>query len=116
MPRESGASSKHRPRFYLKNPWLLDRPLSRAMTTESYYLEPFVLVVSSHSSCRAKAPTTVLLAACLLGTRGALDEYRDRVVFKFPDRVERPIWRAGGDLRHCDRIHSDRLLGERQAG
>jgi hypothetical protein len=36
MPRESGASSKHRPWFYLKSLWLLDRPLSRAMTTESY--------------------------------------------------------------------------------
>ena len=33
MPRESGASSKHRPSLYLKSLWLLDRPLSRAMTT-----------------------------------------------------------------------------------
>src|ERR1051326_5530850 len=33
MPRESGASSKHRPRFYLKSLCLLDRPLSRAMTS-----------------------------------------------------------------------------------
>src|SRR5262249_57652858 len=32
MPRESGASSNHRPWFYLKGLWLLDRPLSRAMT------------------------------------------------------------------------------------
>src|SRR6516162_8387933 len=33
MPSESGASSKHRPEFCLQGPWLLDRPLSRAMTT-----------------------------------------------------------------------------------
>src|SRR5262249_54597115 len=45
MPRESGASSKHRPCFYLKSLWLLDRPLSRAMTTEGYYLDR---PVSSH--------------------------------------------------------------------
>src|SRR5215471_1128772 len=41
MPRESGASSNHRPRFYLKSLWLLDRPLSRAMTTEGHYFGPF---------------------------------------------------------------------------
>src|ERR1700756_1435148 len=34
MPRASGASSKHRPRFYLKGLGLLDRPLSRAMTSD----------------------------------------------------------------------------------
>jgi hypothetical protein len=34
MPRESGASSKHRTYFYLKGLRLLDRPLSRAMTND----------------------------------------------------------------------------------
>src|ERR1051326_2201304 len=33
MLRESGASSKHRPWFYLKERWLLDRPLARGVTT-----------------------------------------------------------------------------------
>ena len=46
MPRESGASSNHRPLFYLKDLWLLDRPLSRAMTNDDsliYRLEVGVL-------------------------------------------------------------------------
>src|ERR1051326_3581645 len=37
MPRESGASSKHRPLFYLMILCLLDRPLSRAMTITSNF-------------------------------------------------------------------------------
>src|ERR1051326_8545591 len=40
MLRESGASSKHRQWFYLKERWLLDRPLARAMTTGGHSALP----------------------------------------------------------------------------
>jgi hypothetical protein len=38
MPRESAASSKHRPSSYLKSLWLLDRPAFAVMMTEGNYL------------------------------------------------------------------------------
>src|ERR1700730_4316818 len=34
MPREGGASSTHQSQFCLKDLWLLDRPLSRTMTSD----------------------------------------------------------------------------------
>src|SRR5262249_6129673 len=45
MPRESGASSKHRPEFHLRGPWLLDRPLARTMTNERS-ASPHVIAVA----------------------------------------------------------------------
>ena len=68
MPRESGASSKHRPQFYLKSLWLLDRPLpafagtSFAGDDERWVIHRFLGVRAGGggSGSGGLAPTTVV--------------------------------------------------------
>src|ERR1051326_309586 len=78
MPRESGASSKHRPKKYLKGLWLLDCPLSRAMTRHAIYsrqpaLAPLVMLDVAVGLARADLVETEIefldvgVAAQLLG-------------------------------------------------